>query len=155
VRGRTASFWSPAVTWWGRPGLLLTRVLYVKRTEAKTFVITDAGMSEFIRPSHYQGYHDIEPAVADASREPEVVDVVGPICESGDFFALDRELPGIEAGELLAIRTAGAYGFSMASNYNSRPRAAEVMVDGETVELIRHRETLDDLVRGEIIPGED
>lgn len=139
----------------GEAGLLLTRVLYVKRTEAKTFVITDAGMSELLRPSHYQGYHHIEPAVADASREPEVVDVVGPICESGDFFALDRELPMLEAGELLAIRTAGAYGFSMASNYNSRPRPAEVMVDGGTVDLIRHRETLEDLVRGEIIPGEE
>ncbi len=139
----------------GEAGLLLTRVLHVKRTEAKTFVITDAGMSELLRPSHYQGYHHIEPVVADASREPEVVDVVGPICEAGDFFALGRTLPMLEVGELLAIRTAGAYGFSMASNYNSRPRPAEVMVDGDTVNLIRHRETLEDLVRGEIIPGED
>jgi diaminopimelate decarboxylase len=139
----------------GEAGLLLTRVLHVKRTEAKTFVITDAGMSDLLRPSHYQGYHHIEPVVADASREPEEVDVVGPICEAGDFFALGRTLPMLEAGELLAVLTAGAYGFSMASNYNSRPRPAEVMVDGDTVDLIRHRETLEDLVRGEIIPAEE
>ncbi|MFG1690879.1 diaminopimelate decarboxylase [Gemmatimonadota bacterium] len=138
----------------GEAGLLLTRVLYVKWTESKTFVITDAGMSELLRPSHYQGYHHIEPVVADSSRKPEVVDVVGPICEAGDFFALDRTLPTLEAGELLAIRTAGAYGFAMSSNYNARLRPAEVMVDGGAVDLIRHRESLEDLVRGEIIPGE-
>ena len=130
----------------GEAGILLTRVQYVKRTAAKTFVIVDGGMSELIRPSHYGGYHDIELAADPSDRAPEVVDVVGPICETGDFLALDRAIPSPRQGDLLAVRTAGAYGFAMASNYNGRRRPAEVLVDGDRVELARRRETYEDLV---------
>lgn len=133
----------------GEAGILLTRVQYVKRTEAKTFVIVDGGMSELIRPSHYGGYHQIEPVTDPARREEGTVDVVGPICETGDFLALDREMRVPEQGDLLAVRTAGAYGFAMASNYNGRRRPAEVIVDGDQVQLARRRETFEDLVRGE------
>ncbi|MDX1493696.1 MAG: diaminopimelate decarboxylase [Longimicrobiales bacterium] len=133
----------------GEAGILLTRVQYVKRTEAKTFVIVDGGMSELIRPSHYGGYHAIETVTLHEGRERATVDVVGPICETGDFLALDRELPLPGEGELLAVRTAGAYGFAMASNYNGRRRPAEVLVDGEEVRVIRRRETFEDLIRGE------
>lgn len=133
----------------GEAGILLTRVQYVKRTEAKTFVIVDGGMSELIRPSHYGGYHQIEPVTDPARREEGTVDVVGPICETGDFLALDRAMPVPEQGDLLAVRTAGAYGFAMASNYNGRRRPAEVIVDGDQVHLARRRETFEDLVRGE------
>jgi len=132
----------------GAAGVLLTRVEYVKRNGAKTFVIVDGGMSELIRPSHYGGYHAIVP-VRDDDREQAVVDVVGPICETGDFLALDRLMPTPRQGDLLAVRTAGAYGFVMASNYNGRPRPAEVMVDGAKVRLVRRRETFEDLIRGE------
>lgn len=132
----------------GDAGVLLTRVLYVKRA-GKTFVIVDGGMSELIRPSHYGGYHGIERADVSVPRPVENVDVVGPICETGDFFARDRAMQVPEAGELLVVRTAGAYGFSMASNYNGRRRPAECMVDGDQVTLIRRRETLEDLIRGE------
>ncbi|MBI4520181.1 MAG: diaminopimelate decarboxylase [Gemmatimonadetes bacterium] len=131
-------------------GVLLTRVLYLKRSGRKTFVITDAGMSDLIRPSHYGGYHHIEPVGETAEHAVELVDVVGPVCETGDFLALDRLLPLPEPGELLAVRTAGAYGFAMTTNYNGRPRPAEVLVDGSLARLIRRRETLDDLVRGEV-----
>jgi diaminopimelate decarboxylase len=134
----------------GPAGVLLTRVLYVKRMSGKTFVITDAGMNDLLRPSHYSSYHRVEPAVQDPERERLAVDVVGPICESGDFLALDREIPRVDPGELLCIGTAGAYGFSMASSYNARPRPAEVLVDGDSHRLIRRRETHDDLVRGEV-----
>jgi diaminopimelate decarboxylase len=134
-------------------GVLLTRVEYVKVSGAKTFVIVDGGMSELIRPSHYGGYHAIEPVVEGAG-EIKQVDVVGPICESGDFLALDREMRVPAPGELLAVRTAGAYGFAMASNYNARRRPAELIVDGAEATLVRRRETLEDLVRGEEIPGE-
>jgi diaminopimelate decarboxylase len=133
----------------GDAGVLLTRVQYVKRNEGKTFVIVDGGMSELIRPSHYGGYHEIQPVRAVAGRPSEAVDVVGPICETGDFLALDRALPLPEPGELLAVRTAGAYGFSMASNYNGRLRPAEVLVDGSDILLARRRESLEDLIRGE------
>lgn len=132
----------------GDAGVLLTRVEYVKRA-GKTFVIVDGGMSELIRPSHYGGYHAIERVDARNARPVEPVDVVGPICETGDFLARDRAMEVPEAGELLAVRTAGAYGFAMASNYNGRRRPAECMVDGDRVTLIRRRETLEDLVRGE------
>lgn len=132
----------------GDAGVLLTRVLYVKRA-GKTFVIVDGGMSELIRPSHYGGYHGIERADVGVPRPVENVDVVGPICETGDFFARDRAMQVPEAGELLVVRTAGAYGFSMASNYNGRRRPAECMVDGARATLIRRRETLEDLIRGE------
>jgi diaminopimelate decarboxylase len=134
----------------GPAGVLLTRVLYVKQMGGKTFLITDAGMNDLLRPSHYDSYHRVDPAVRDDSREMVQVDVVGPICESGDFLALDRPVPRIEPGELLAIGTAGAYGFSMSSSYNARPRPAEVMVAGASQRVIRQRETYDDLVRGEV-----
>jgi diaminopimelate decarboxylase len=134
----------------GPAGILLTRVLFVKQMSGKTFLITDAGMNDLLRPSHYASYHRVDPAVRDRSREPVNVDVVGPICESGDFLALDRPIPRTEPGELLAIGTAGAYGFSMASTYNARPRPAEVLVSGAAHRLIRRREAYDDLVRGEI-----
>ncbi len=136
----------------GEAGVLLTRVLYVKSEGRKTFVIVDGGMTDLLRPSHYGGYHHVS-AVADNGQRPEAtVDIVGPICETGDFLALDRELPLPEPGELLAVHTAGAYGFTMASNYNGRPRPAEVMVDGSRVELVRARESFDDLTRGERMP---
>ena len=134
----------------GPAGILLTRVLFMKQMGGKTFVITDAGMNDLLRPSHYASYHRIEPAERIAGRETMPVDVVGPICESGDFLALDRPLRRVEPGELLAIGTAGAYGFSMSSTYNARPRPAEVMVAGSAHRLIRRRETYDDLVQGEV-----
>ena len=133
----------------GHAGLLLTRVLYVKETAGKTFVITDAGMTDLIRPSHYASAHPVEPVEPGRHGPATAVDVVGPICESGDFLALDRELPLPEPGALLAIRTVGAYGFTMASTYNARPRPAEVLVAGAEARLIRRRETYEDLVRGE------
>jgi diaminopimelate decarboxylase len=138
----------------GEAGVLLTRVEYVKRSGSKTFVVVDGGMSELIRPSHYGGYHAIEPVLENPAHERTVVDVVGPICESGDFLAKGREIPLPEPGDLLAVKTAGAYGFAMASNYNARRRPAEALVDGDEVHLVRRRETLDDLIRGEEIPWE-
>jgi diaminopimelate decarboxylase len=133
----------------GPAGALLTRVLYIKEMGGKTFVITDAGMNDLLRPSHYSSFHPLAAAQLYADREPVRVDVVGPICESGDFLALDRLLPRPQQGELLAIGAAGAYGFSMASTYNARPRPAEVLVNGESHRLVRPRETIDELVRGE------
>lgn len=133
----------------GHAGVLLTRVLYVKRSGGKTFVITDAGMNDLLRPSHYSSYHRVEPAHTVEGRGTGRVDVVGPICESGDFLALDREMAVPEPGELLVIHTAGAYGFSMASSYNARPRPAEVLVEGDRARLIRRREDYEDLIRGE------
>ena len=138
----------------GEAGVLLTRVEYVKQVGTKWFVIVDSGMSELIRPSHYGGYHAIEPVVMPGPRTVAVVDIVGPVCESGDFLARDRTLELPEPGDLLAVRTAGAYGFAMASNYNARRRPAEVLVEGDRVHLARRRETLEDLVRGETIPWE-
>lgn len=132
----------------GSSGALLTRVLYRKESPAKSFVIVDAGMNDLIRPSLYDAYHEIRP-VAESADGLEVVDVVGPICESGDFFAHDRQLPITRAGDLLAILSAGAYGFVMASTYNARPRPAEVLVSGSRHRLIRRRETYDDLIRAE------
>jgi diaminopimelate decarboxylase len=136
----------------GEAGILLTQVRTIKRSGGKAFVITDAGMTDLLRPSHYGGFHPIEPVVEKKDREEAVVDVVGPICETGDFLARDRSIPLPRGGEVLAVRNVGAYGSSMASNYNARPRAAEVMVDGEEVHLIRERESFEDLVRGEVIP---
>ncbi len=135
----------------GNAGILVTRVLYTKETPTKHFVIVDAGMNDLIRPSLYGAYHHIQPVVL-GQRETRTVDVVGPICESGDFLARERPLPQVEPGELLAVMSAGAYGFSMASNYNSRPRPAEVLVDGARYHVIRHRETWEDLVRLETVP---
>ena len=131
----------------GNSGALLTRVVYRKQNGAKTFVIVDAGMNDLIRPSLYDAYHEI--ATVAEGGQPEVVDVVGPICESGDFFAHDRALPGTAPGDLLTVLSAGAYGFAMASNYNARPRPAEVLVSGTTHRLIRRRETYEDLIRAE------
>ncbi|MEX2611518.1 MAG: diaminopimelate decarboxylase [Gemmatimonadota bacterium] len=134
----------------GPAGVLLARIVYVKEMGGKTFVITDAGMNDLLRPSHYASYHAVVPALQHPEREPATVDVVGPICESGDFLALDRALERPEPGELLAIGATGAYGFSMASSYNARPRPAEVLVEGGQARLIRRRETHEDLMRGEL-----
>jgi diaminopimelate decarboxylase len=130
-------------------GLLLTQVLYRKRAGGKEFVIVDAGMTDFVRPSHYNAHHDIVP-VKDGGRAERVVNVVGPICESGDFLALDRKLPIVKPGELLAVLGTGAYGFVMSSTYNQRPRPPEVMVDGDAYFIARPRETLDEMLRGEV-----
>ena len=136
----------------GNAGILVTKVLYIKSTPLKKFVIVDAGMNDLIRPAFYDAYHQILPMyTADRSLQTEVVDVVGPICESGDFFAKERKMPKVRIGDYLAVMGAGAYGFSMSSNYNSRPRPAEVLVKKSKVRLIRKREVLKDLVRNEII----
>jgi diaminopimelate decarboxylase len=129
----------------GNSGILVTKVLYTKETKTKNFVIVDAAMNDLVRPSLYKSFHRIMEA-APKNRERMVVDVVGPICESGDFLAQDRELPRVEQDELLAVFSAGAYGFSMSSQYNSRPRAAEIIVEGSEVILARRRETYEDLV---------
>jgi diaminopimelate decarboxylase len=135
----------------GNAGLLLTQVLYEKKTPSKQFMIVDSGMNDLIRPSLYGSYHHIQP-VLKKDRESLVVDVVGPICESSDFIARDRELPAMKPGELLAVMSAGAYGFSMASNYNSRTRAAEVLVKGNRFFIARKRESWEDLVVNESVP---
>jgi len=134
----------------GSAAILAVKVLYVKKTPLKTFVITDGGMNDLIRPALYEAHHEIVPLVKTAARAVKV-DVVGPICESGDFFAKDRMIPAVKEGDYLAVMCAGAYGFSMASNYNSRRRPAEVMVKGSAVKLIRRRETQDDLIRNETL----
>src|SRR5216117_4060143 len=160
----------------GNAGVLLTRVRYIKQTAEKKFAIVDAGMNDLIRPALYQSYHEIVPVkkpstltqtlslagrggheapgegeiASESKSRTERIDVVGPVCESGDFFALDREMPEVHEGDLLAIMSAGAYGFVMASNYNSRPFPAEALVHGDKVSLIRERQTWEDLVRGEI-----
>jgi diaminopimelate decarboxylase len=137
----------------GNAGILVTKVLYAKTNEAKKFLVVDGGMNDLIRPSLYDAYHTIVPVIQPANGQPAVtLDVVGPICESGDFLAKDRALPPSQAGDLLAVLSAGAYGFAMASNYNARPRAAEVLVKGHQFAVIRARETYEDLIRGEIIP---
>jgi diaminopimelate decarboxylase len=135
----------------GNAGILVTEVLYLKETEEKNFVVVDGGMNDLIRPALYGSYQAIRP-VLDKKAGTIVADVVGPICESGDFFAKDREIPRPEPGDLLAVMSAGAYGFTMASNYNSHPRPPEVLVDGDKFYVVRQRETLDDLIRGETIP---
>ena len=124
-------------------------MIYTKRNGAKQFVITDAGMNDLIRPSLYGAHHEIVPVGASAESAYEVVDVVGPVCESGDFFARDRKLPPIVPGDLLAILDAGAYGLSLSSNYNTRPRPAEVLVEGKQTRMIRRRETVRDLLEPE------
>ena len=136
----------------GNAGILVTRVLYVKRGQDKTFVVVDAGMNDCIRPSLYGAYQAVWP-VSKREGEPLSGDVVGPICESGDFLARDRLLPPLEPGDLLAVMSAGAYGFTMASNYNSRPRPPEVLVKGSERWVVRERETYKDLIQGESIPG--
>ena len=133
----------------GDAGILVTRVLYVKHSGAKIFVIMDGGMTDLIRPSHYQGFHRIEPVISNEDAANEIVDIVGPICETGDFLARDRMLQMPARGDLLAVHTVGAYGFVMASNYNARPKPAEVVVDGAEAILARRRESFDDLLLGE------
>ena len=131
-------------------GVLLTRVLYRKHAGGKEYVVVDAGMSDFVRPSHYNAYHEILP-LTDGARAEETVNVVGPICESGDFLALDRRLVTVEPGEFLAVLGTGAYGFVMSSTYNARPRPPEVLVEGDRYYVARPRETLEDLLRGEVL----
>jgi diaminopimelate decarboxylase len=146
----------------GNAGILLSRVLYTKQSGEKRFLIQDAAMNDLIRPALYESYHRIWPAVLPAGVQPppedaeapvpgtEPWDVVGPVCESGDFLAKDRPLPRLDSGALIATFSAGAYGMVMASNYNTRPRAAEVLVDGQEARLVRRRETYEDLVRHEV-----
>jgi len=140
----------------GNAGALVTRVLHRKAGPGKQFVIVDAGMNDLIRPSLYKAHHAIWKVMKRSEEADEadrfVADLVGPICESGDFLAQSREMECVDSGDLLAVMSAGAYGFSMSSNYNSRPRAAEVLVDGDTFFVIRRRETYEDLIRGELIP---
>ncbi len=136
----------------GNAGILLTRVLYTKEGDAKRFVIVDAAMNDLIRPSLYGAYHEIRPVHETSRAKIVTVDVVGPVCESGDFLAKDRAMPDARPGDLLAVMSAGAYGFTMASNYNSRPRVPEVMVRGGEIHVVRAREEYADLVRGEVIP---
>ena len=136
----------------GNAGVLLTRVRYIKQTGNKKFAIVDAGMNDLIRPALYQSYHQIVPVKQMKSERKRKIDIVGPVCESGDFLALDREMPELHEGDLLAVMSAGAYGFVMASNYNSRPLPVEALVRGDKFALIRKRQTWEDLVCGEINP---
>ncbi len=136
----------------GNAGVLVTRVLYRKSGSVKDFVIVDAGMNDLLRPTLYNAYHAIEP-VASTAEKLIVADVVGPICESGDFLATERSMADVQSNDLLVVMSAGAYGFAMSSNYCSRPRVAEVMVKGDQYHMVRARENYEDLVRGESIPS--
>ena len=136
----------------GNAGILVGKCLYTKQGEEKNFVIVDAAMNDLARPSLYGSYHGVQ-AVKKDQEGTIVADIVGPICESGDFLAKDREIPYFRQGDLIAFMSAGAYGFTMSSNYNSRPRVAEVMVKGNSFAVVRERETWDDLIRGEKIPS--
>jgi diaminopimelate decarboxylase len=135
----------------GPAGILVTKVIYKKKNDGKRFLVVDAAMNDLIRPALYGAHHEIAPVVwnADAESQPEIVDVVGPVCETGDFFARDRKLPDVAEGDLLAILDAGAYGSVLASNYNTRPRPAEILVSGRTIQVIRKRERIADLLRPE------
>ncbi|GAB4295294.1 MAG: diaminopimelate decarboxylase [Myxococcota bacterium] len=133
----------------GNAGILVTKVLFTKQSDLKRFVIVDSGMNDLIRPTLYDAFHFIQP-VAPASPRKRKVDVVGPVCESGDFFAKERELPDVKRGDILAVMSAGAYGFSMASNYNTRKKAAEIIVEGDKFRLIRKRESYDDIIKHEL-----
>jgi diaminopimelate decarboxylase len=135
----------------GNAGILVAKVVYLKENDEKRFVIVDAGMNDLVRPSYYGSFHQILP-VRQQSREEMVADVVGPICESSDFLAKERRLAKVEPGDLIAVMSAGAYGFSMSTNYNSRPRVAEVLVRDDGMFVIRKRENYEDLIRGEEIP---
>ncbi len=151
AKGMTQGFiFEPGRVMAGNAGILVTRVLYIKRGPVKTFIVVDAGMNDMVRPSLYGAYQEIQPVTASDAKI--VADVVGPICESGDFLAKEREVPNAGPGDLLSVMGAGAYGFTMSSNYNSRPRPAEVMVRGDEYVVIRQRETYEDLIRGERIP---
>ena len=136
----------------GNAGVLLTRVLYIKKMARKEFAIIDAGMNDLIRPALYESYHQIVPVIQPgrSRNKTDKLDIVGPVCESGDFFAQDRDMPELRPGDLLAVMSAGAYGFVMASNYNSRPSPAEALVRGDRLALIRKRQSLEDLTRDEI-----
>lgn len=136
----------------GNAGILVGRCLYTKKGEEKNFVIVDAGMNDLARPALYGSFHGVRPVFRNQDGVIEG-DIVGPICESGDFLVKEREIPNFRQGDLIAFMSAGAYGFTMSSNYNSRPRAAEVMVDGDKFEVVRDREKLEDLVRGERVPS--
>ena len=136
----------------GNAGILVTKVLYNKEGANKQFVIVDAAMNDLLRPSLYEAHHDIQPVLKNESTPVHTVDVVGPICESGDFLAKDRKMPQPQSGDLLAVMSAGAYGFTMASNYNSRPKTPEVLVKDKQIMVIRERESYEDLIRGESIP---
>lgn len=136
----------------GNAGILVTKVLYNKDGANKRFVIVDAAMNDLLRPSLYDAHHDIQPVIKNESSVVNTVDVVGPICESGDFLAKDRKMTQSQPGDLLAVMSAGAYGFTMSSNYNSRPRVPEVLVKGKDIIVIRKRESYEDLIRGESIP---
>ena len=136
----------------GNAGVLLTKVVYEKRGKAKVFKIVDAAMNDLIRPTLYEGWHQIVPVQSKPGEENELSDVVGPICETGDYLAQNRELPPLNAGDVLAVMSAGAYGFTMASNYNTRTMPAEILVDGSEAYVVRERQTLEDLVRGEHVP---
>jgi diaminopimelate decarboxylase len=135
----------------GNAGILVTKVLYLKESPNKRFAIVDAAMNDLLRPTLYEAYHEILPVVK-TRMKPITVDVVGPICETGDFLAKNRKINAYRPGDLLAVMSAGAYGFTMSSNYNARPRVAEVLVNGEQFHVIRQRETVEDLIRGEVIP---
>ena len=137
----------------GNAGILITEVQYVKENDAKRFVIVDGGMNDLIRPALYGSYQAIQP-VMKTNAETIIADIVGPICESGDFFAKDREIGRPQRGDLLAVMSAGAYGFTMASNYNSHPKAPEILVDGDKYYIVRKRESFEDLINGEVIPAE-
>jgi diaminopimelate decarboxylase len=143
----------------GNAGILVTKVLYVKETDVKRFVVIDGAMNDLIRPVLYEAFHDIRPVIKRAERKIVTADVVGPVCESGDFFARERDLPEAQTGDLLAVMSAGAYGFVMASNYNSRPRPAEVIVNGAEFQVVRERDSFEDIIRNEklvtIKPGPD
>ena len=136
----------------GNAGVLLTRVHYVKQAASKKFVIVDAGMNDLIRPALYQGFHEVVPLREAEGVITERIDLVGPVCESGDFFAQDRDVAPLAQDQVVALMSAGAYGFAMASNYNSRPRPAEILVNGSEAKVVRKRETFDDLIAGEITP---
>jgi diaminopimelate decarboxylase len=138
----------------GNAGILVTSVLFNKQGEEKKFVVVDAAMNDLIRPSLYQAIHQISPVAERDGAEELKVDVVGPICESGDFLGQDLNLPEVQPGDLLAVFTAGAYGFAMSSNYNSRTRVPEILVSGRKAYVIRRRETFEDLIRGEAIPDD-
>jgi len=136
----------------GNAGILVSSVIYIKEGEGKTFVIADAAMNDLMRPSMYDAYHAIVPLVKDGERPLQLVDVVGPVCETGDTFAKNRKLREMRAGELLAFRSAGAYGSSMSSTYNSRPLIPEVLVKGNQWQVVRPRQTYDELLHGQTVP---
>ncbi|KFI20795.1 diaminopimelate decarboxylase [Nitrosococcus oceani] len=154
LAGRNLEIWiEPGRAIVGNGGVLLTRIEYLKQAPQKNFAIVDAAMNDLLRPALYDAWQEIIPVAVDATGEPLFFDVVGPVCETGDFLGKRRQL-AIEAGDLLVVRAAGAYGFTMSSNYNSRPRAAEIMVDGAEAHLVRERETVESLYRGEAtLPG--